>query len=188
MDGLIIVASVSLVELAARRREAEKTPSAPATTATASAAPASVQQPPEPGDAGPAHPRPALEGQSIDADTPRLDVVREPNQRPATDRSSGDTRLNHAPDSALHGDDLPDVGDDADEDVDLAADLVPLLPAARVARDELIREGLTVSRDALARRLRSNGHSIRNSAVSELLAALRQETRSVNGSRPTAQL
>ncbi|GIJ39735.1 DUF2637 domain-containing protein [Micromonospora andamanensis] len=181
VDGLIIVASVSLVELAARRREAEKTPSAPATTATAPAAPASVQQPPEPGDAGPAHPRPALERQSTDADTPRRDVVRAPNQRPAADHSSGDTRVKDAPDSALHGDDLPDVEDDADEDVELTADLVPLLPAARAARDELIREGHTVSRDALARRLRHNGHSIRNSGVSELLTALRQGTRSADG-------
>lgn len=70
----------------------------------------------------------------------------------------------------------------------LAPDLVPLLPAARAARDELTSEGRTVSRDALARRLRRNGHSIRNSGVSELLAALRQEARSVNGSRPTTSV
>lgn len=73
-------------------------------------------------------------------------------------------------------------------DVYLAPDLVPLLPAARAARDELTREGHTVSRDALARRLRQNGHSIRNSAVSQLLATLRQETQPVNGTRPTASV
>jgi hypothetical protein len=61
--------------------------------------------------------------------------------------------------------------------MELAADLVPLLPAARAARAELIGENRTVSRDALARRLRRNGHSIRNSGVSELLAAMRREAR-----------
>jgi hypothetical protein len=60
------------------------------------------------------------------------------------------------------------------------------LPAARAARDELVNEGRTVSRDALARRMRRKGHSIRNNRGSELLAALRQEAPSVNGRRPTA--
>ncbi|TCB91640.1 DUF2637 domain-containing protein [Micromonospora zingiberis] len=188
VDGLIIVASVSLVELAARRREAEKTPATPATASTAPAAPASVEQPANPGDAGPARPIPTPERQSADADTPHLEVVLNPDHRPTADPSAEGTRLHHDPDSALHEDDVPDVEDDTNEDVDLAADLVPLLPAARTARDQLVRDGHTVSRDALARRLRHNGHSIRNSGVSELLTALRQETRSVNGSRPTAHL
>ena len=78
----------------------------------------------------------------------------------------------------------PTPGDDAD----LAPDLVPLLPAARTARDELTREGRTVSRDALARRMRRNGHTIRNNRVSELLAALRQEAPPVNGHRPPASV
>ncbi|WP_173071395.1 hypothetical protein [Phytohabitans houttuyneae] len=82
-------------------------------------------------------------------------------------------------------DEYDDVGHEPDQGAELDADLVPLLPAARAARDELAREGHTVSRDALAHRLRRNGHSIRNNRVSELLAALRQETRSANGSRPT---
>lgn len=82
-------------------------------------------------------------------------------------------------------DEYDDVGHARDQGGELATDLVPLLPAARAARDELAREGHTVSRDALAHRLRRNGHSIRNNRVSELLAALRQEARSANGSRPT---
>jgi hypothetical protein len=63
--------------------------------------------------------------------------------------------------------------------------LAPLLPAARTARDDLIHEGRTVSRDALAQRLRRNGHAIRNNRVSELLNALRREELPVNGARPT---
>jgi hypothetical protein len=86
------------------------------------------------------------------------------------------------------GEEFDDVGHEPGQGGVLAADLVPLLPAARAARDELTREGHTVSRDALAHRLRRNGHSIRNNRVSELLAALRQEARSANGSRPTTSV
>jgi hypothetical protein len=43
-----------------------------------------------------------------------------------------------------------------------------------------------VSRDAVARRLRRNGHSIRNNRVSELLTVLRQETPTIKVSRPKA--
>ena len=79
-----------------------------------------------------------------------------------------------------------DAGDefDADDGVNLAPDLIPLLPAARTARDELIREGRTVSRDALAQRLRRNGAAIRNNRVSELLNALRREEATPDGTRP----
>jgi hypothetical protein len=73
---------------------------------------------------------------------------------------------------------------DAYDSVDLAPDLVPLLPAARTARDELRGEGRTVSRDALAHRLRRNGTAIRNNRVSELLNALRREEGDLNGARP----
>ncbi|MFC7527548.1 hypothetical protein [Actinoplanes sp. GCM10030250] len=73
---------------------------------------------------------------------------------------------------------------DADGDADLAPDLLPLLPAARAARDELLREGRTVSRDALAHRLRHHGTAIRNNRVSELLNTLRREENALNGERP----
>ena len=113
-------------------------------------------------------------------------------------------RRDEDPDSAADPDDYSSAGDDNDDEVDtdddayddlgpepdqsaeLAPDLVPLLPAARAAHDELVDEGRPVSRDALARRMRRNGHPIRNNRVSELLAALRQQAPSVNGSRPKA--
>jgi hypothetical protein len=79
---------------------------------------------------------------------------------------------------------LDDEEFNADDTVDLAPDLVPLLPAARAARDELLAEGRTVSRDALAHRLRHNGTAIRNNRVSELLNALRREETTLNGAQP----
>ncbi|GAA4472977.1 hypothetical protein GCM10023170_093480 [Phytohabitans houttuyneae] len=88
-------------------------------------------------------------------------------------------------DDTTPDDEYDDVRHERDQGAELAADLVPLLPAARAARDELVQEGHTVSRDALAHRLRRNGHSIRNNRVSELLAALRQEAPSADASRPT---
>lgn len=79
-------------------------------------------------------------------------------------------------------DDDVDDGEEIDaDDGDLAPDLAPLLPAARAARDDLVREGRTVSRDALAHRLRRDGHAIRNNRVSELLNALRREEETRNG-------
>ncbi|MET8278493.1 DUF2637 domain-containing protein [Micromonospora sp. NPDC005174] len=189
VDGLIIVASVSLVELAARRRELERPPH-PATTeaphtprptahsatapakpmsSTSGAVPAVPSFPPE---------RPPVD---IDADTSHPDEIPHAAAHPAGGSRPDDGGGDHDPDNDPHDDD-PDEADEVDRD--LAPDLVPLLPAARAARAELTREGQTVSRDALARRLRRNGHSIRNSGVSALLAALRREERPINGFRP----
>ncbi|MGS2616388.1 DUF2637 domain-containing protein [Micromonospora sp. LZ34] len=50
-----------------------------------------------------------------------------------------------------------------------------LLTAARQARTRLVSEGRPLTRDTLADQLRLNGHAVRNSRVSELLAHLRQE-------------
>ncbi len=50
-----------------------------------------------------------------------------------------------------------------------------LLPAARAARDELHQDGLPLTRDALAARLRQQGHPIRNASVTPLLRHLRHE-------------
>ncbi|MFI9640870.1 DUF2637 domain-containing protein [Micromonospora sp. NPDC051925] len=196
VDGLIIVASVSLVELAARRREAERQPhavlaEAPAAPVPAEPAAAAPVEPPPgtsefpPPDRKPLPERPPIDV-DVDVDNLRLDEAPDTAERPKHDHDSDANETGNDLDTESHDDDSSDDTDDAD--VDLAPDLVPLLPAARAARDELIREGQTVSRDALARRIRQNGHSIRNSAVSELLATLRQETRSVNGSRPTASV
>ncbi|GLY98825.1 DUF2637 domain-containing protein [Actinoplanes sp. NBRC 103695] len=226
VDGLIIVASVSLVELAGRRDMSTPrlpapvpvsavpvpTPAAPnpapavpvLTPADPAAAPAPVgaarvapvDQPLDAGETAPAVADHPPEHEPIDVEL-RLDAVpdAEPDDHdpddpddPTDDDSPDDLEVDHDDDTGL-SEDRPDGHDGTDEvDADLAPDLVPLLPAARAARDELIGENRAVSRDALARRLRRNGHSIRNSGVSELLAALRQETRSVNGSRPTASV
>ena len=216
VDGLIVVASVSLVELAGRRRDTApglvqpETHTAPAVTP---AAPAGTL--PEPtmagGDAAPAEAVPQWSGL-----VPGLlgEASSEPElvPHPVSDR----VEATHADANAGPGrdgfedyldtdeddtddtdeddidtdDDTDDTGTDDDEPeegAELAADLVPLLPAARAARDELIGEGRTVSRDALARRMRRHGHSIRNNRMSELLAALRhEEAPSANGRRPTA--
>jgi hypothetical protein len=51
-----------------------------------------------------------------------------------------------------------------------------LLPAARAARDGLLRDGRPVTRDALAAWLRANGHPVRNARLTPLLHALRNET------------
>ncbi|MEU1813495.1 DUF2637 domain-containing protein [Micromonospora aurantiaca (nom. illeg.)] len=194
VDGLIIVASVSLVELAARRREAEHPPRVVA-----------AQTPPAPSPGQPVESTPVetMPGISDTRPTGRSPL----SEPPSLDAGADGSAHGGPPDAAGHRDDdqeadgsetgadldaEPDDDDPSDEtddmDVDLAPDLVPLLPAALAARDELTREGHTVSRDALARRLRQNGHSIRNSAVSQLLATLRQETQPVNGTRPTASV
>jgi hypothetical protein len=200
VDGLIVVASVSLVELAGRRREAMPdtvSGEAPAAPARSRAAPAAVVPQREP--AGPAELVPVGGGVLPDA-SPQPPAASEPNEAPLPARDS-DHRGDSAPvpDPGLGDDDdtdpEPDPEDDADDygldsdpdgnaGEDLAADLVPLLPAACAARDELVHEGRTVSRDALARRMRRNGHSIRNNRVSELLAALRHEAPSVNAAVP----
>ncbi|WP_435209080.1 DUF2637 domain-containing protein [Micromonospora sp. bgisy143] len=194
VDGLIIVASVSLVELSARRRKAEhqphavlaEVPAAPSSAERAAAAP--VQPTPDTNEIPPPDRRPPPERPPVDLDVDRLrpDEAPDAAEHPDGDHESDANETGHDLGTESHDDDSSDDTDDAH--VDLAPDLVPVLPAARAARDELIREGQTVSRDALARRIRQNGHSIRNSAVSELLATLRQETRSVSGSRPTASL
>jgi hypothetical protein len=81
---------------------------------------------------------------------------------------------------------LPD--EPGQERADLAAALVPLMPAARAARDQLLHEGAALSRDALATRLRRNGTPLRNTRVSELLAAVKAESEPVNGHRPKASV
>ncbi|HET9895547.1 MAG TPA: hypothetical protein VFQ44_11525 [Streptosporangiaceae bacterium] len=50
-----------------------------------------------------------------------------------------------------------------------------LLPAARAARDELGRDGLPLTRDALAVRFRQHGHPLRNDSLTPLLHQLRHE-------------
>jgi hypothetical protein len=195
VDGLIIVASVSLVELAGRRREALPDPApdpvsveAPAAPVRHPVAPTTVAAPPEPARVTELVPA----GGVLPDESPQPSGGSAPSEAPLPGSDSAHRR---APAAGLH----PGLGDDVDTDLEhrdgaddrlradtggLAADLALLLPAARAARDELIREGRVVSRDALARRMRRNGHSIRNNRVSELLAELRQRAPSVDDSRP----
>lgn len=196
VDGLVVVASVSLVELAGRRRETEPHPApVQAPAAAAGAASAAVA---EEGHA-------AATAGSVEADGRTSTTAPKPSTTPSRGEKprtgdwlrpsdpipghSASLSADHdfEPD-ADHLDDYPNNESDAGQGSDFAADLVPLLPAARAARDELVREGRTVSRDALASRLRRNGHTIRNNRVSELLAALRDETQWANGRRPTAPM
>jgi hypothetical protein len=163
VDGLIVVASVSLVELAGRKRDTTPNLASPKahtalalTPITPAAMPAESSMDPE---ARPIGER--IEDTHAEAD---------PGREGCEDHFDSDT------DAEL------------DESAELAADLMPLLPVARTARDELVDEGQTVTRDALAQRMRHNGHSIRNNRVSELLAALRQEALSMNGHRPTTTM
>ncbi|MFI1989730.1 hypothetical protein [Actinoplanes sp. NPDC020271] len=84
-------------------------------------------------------------------------------------------------------DDEEEEGADEDEpdgNAELSDDLVPLLPAARAARDQLVAAERSVSRDALAQQMRGNGHAIRNNRVSELLNALRREAETSRDDRP----
>jgi hypothetical protein len=154
VDGLIVVASVSLVELAGRLRDT------PSGSVGASSAESHAQPPPGNTENPAAYVEPASSRQEHLSTT--ISLAREESE--------------------------PIEGDDDLDGVNLAPDLGPLLPAARAARDELISEGCTVSRDALAARLRRNGHAVRNNRVSELLKALKPETRPMNGARPTASV
>lgn len=207
VDGLIVVASVSLVELAGRRRDTGPglvrpethtgpagIPVAPAGTLPETTVAAPAEPVPQwsglvPGVLGEASSEPELVPGPVSdrVEATHADADAGPGRDGFEDYLDTDED-----DSDDTDEDDTDTDDDSDDDepeegAELAADLVPLLPAARAARDELIGEGRTVSRDALARRMRRHGHSIRNNRMSELLAALRhEEAPSANGRRPTA--
>lgn len=137
--------------------------------------------------------RPMTDGDTNRSDPAEASEPEQPHQpaaAPASDAANPYSEAQPVPklDSHDHdhdhdgGDYGPDDGEEIDtDDGGLAPDLAPLLPAARVARDDLVREGRTVSRDALAHRLRRDGHAIRNNRVSELLNALRREEATRNG-------
>jgi hypothetical protein len=185
VDGLIVVASVSLVELAGRRLgESPRVAPAVETPAGSVPVPVPLTTPPVTATSGAGQPEAEPSDRPTAASGPDQTDIDLRNDPP----SRGDPAPEDQPEPAPEQQDDDEGVDDQDGDedgVDLAADLVPLLPAARTARDELIGEGRTVSRDALAHRLRRNGHAIRNNRVSELLNALRREELPVNGARPT---
>jgi hypothetical protein len=69
----------------------------------------------------------------------------------------------------------PDPSAPASPVSEIASDIAFLLPAARAARTELHLNGQSLTRDALAARLRQHGHPIRNDRITPLLRQLRQE-------------
>ncbi len=155
VDGLVVVASVSLVELAGRVRAAlDQSLAASAAEPLKAQAAVDSAEPafdPPPMDGAPNHdghhPTPPL------TPTQPFTPMPAPRVEPAS----------------------------ADADPDLVA----LLPAARAARDELRRQGRSLTRDSLAAQLRRDGHTIRTSRVSELLTLLKNDTpAAMNGRRP----
>ncbi|MEV8515891.1 hypothetical protein [Dactylosporangium sp. NPDC051484] len=186
VDGLIIVLSVSLFDVASQLRERLDTaPETITAAAPVSTPPAEVEHETAIVPAGPAV-TPAIPiAASLD------DRIEPGNIEPDGDSEHAvarhDENMDEDADEGGDGEADPRPGTEPDGNgTDLAADLVPLLPAARAARDELLHEGSTVSRDALAARLRRNGTPIRNTRVSELLAALKAEHPAITGARQKA--
>lgn len=62
-----------------------------------------------------------------------------------------------------------------------------LLPAARAVRDELVRDGQALTRDTLAVRLRQQGYQVRNSRLTLVLRALRDDPASHPAPAPGSQ-
>jgi Protein of unknown function (DUF2637) len=188
VDGLIVVASVSLVELAGHIRSARDI-----SAVTHGANPPTRHEPPHPGSEavtaeglarhmrgdGQGHvvppatapPLPTTAPPTVEAPLPAM-VSAPPSplapttphvQAPATDRGDGPA---------------------GDRDDDTNPELAALLPAARAARDALRRDGRSLTRDSLAAQLRRDGHTIRTSRVSTLVNLLRTEaSASGNGKR-----
>jgi hypothetical protein len=64
-------------------------------------------------------------------------------------------------------------------------DVSPLMTAARAARATLVHDGRTLTREALARQLRTDGHAASNARVSALLKALAAESLAAEDARTT---
>ncbi|GIJ49774.1 hypothetical protein Val02_66600 [Virgisporangium aliadipatigenens] len=185
-DGLIIVASVSLVELAARLRDTTTPTAHPTNEPTAPAPPPHTVPEPAaaPHDArngGHRRPEPAA-ATGATAARPRAEQ-RNRDERPVDHLASA-----HPPADGHHRSDThngphrsSEVGRPTVPAGSAPADgLDSLFAAARTARDQLLREGHPLSRDALAKEMRRNGHAVRNNRASELLALLRKEAAAAN--------
>ncbi len=170
VDGLIVVGSVSLVELAGRVRAAlDEQAALGAQTATPAAAVIQLDAPPVAEAAEPA---------GLASDKP---LTNHPDNHNGH-RQPGPPLTRLAPLSAP-----PVEPASPPTPLDADADLVALLPAARAARDDLVRQGRSLTRDSLARQLRRDGHTIRTSRVSELLTLLKNDTPAgANGRRPAS--
>ncbi|GAA1025825.1 hypothetical protein GCM10009557_01280 [Virgisporangium ochraceum] len=166
VDGLIVVASVSLVELAGRIRDADAQPQPESIIAMVGLGSAAttftpIEKPPG------AEPFQTPRNQTRSSNLPEagqfgetgVGIVESPiNSTPVT--SGSETRP-----AQTNGNDNPAV----------AADFVLLLPAARTAHETLRRQGRSLSRDALAMQLRADGYTIATGKVSALLNLLRTD-------------
>jgi Protein of unknown function (DUF2637) len=203
VDGLIVVASVSLVELAGRIRAVRDHPAVPhradpptqdepahqavdATPAEALATRARsnghASGATRPFGTPPAEPPPITTAAPLPPGTAPVPV--EPTGSCTIGPPSSPVAT--APAAELPTEPPADYDDDPDEDRDDGIDpeLAALLPAARTARDALQRAGRGLTRDSLAAQLRRDGHTIRTSRVSALLNLLRNdEPATVNGRR-----
>ncbi|MEU0557472.1 DUF2637 domain-containing protein [Dactylosporangium sp. NPDC006015] len=182
VDGLIVVLSVSLFDVANQIRERLDAASPQEVAAAADATDHALESAHDPTS-------PATAQFAIAFETPS--EATPDDEEASAHRCNERNRYDRSQRSGPHRDDEErrDGGVSMqDRNADPAPDLALLLPAARAARNELVDEGATVSRDALARRLRRNGTSIRNDRVSELLAALKAETGPVDEPRPKASM
>lgn len=71
---------------------------------------------------------------------------------------------------------VPDRRDDEAATGDGGPEVAALVPAARTAAHALAAEGTPLSRKALARQLRADGHQLSNATASALVRVLRAET------------
>ncbi len=181
VDGLIVVASICLVELTARITDVER----PDLADRPAPAPAIHEGAEDERRNG--HAQEALgTGPAVRRVTPAEptdDLAHDLHDVTGSQHDQGD----ETDKEANEADGSPRPSEPAAERVHLAPDLVPLLPAARAAREELISAGKVVGRDALATQLRRNGVPIRNTRAAELLAALKAEAET-NGHRPKASV
>lgn len=108
------------------------------------------------------------------ADHPEREEPDSPHEPDGPAGAHGDDGAGRMGAEPVPGDDGPSVGTGQACRGEVSAgpdmeDVMALLPAARAARDALVADGVSVSRQALARQLRSDGHRVSNAKASILL-------------------
>jgi hypothetical protein len=177
VDGLIVVASISLMELSNRIRDTRQAATPTHSVATLEPRTAEEHRPPTAPARLPDAGEPVTEEPDEGQPTPTEATAGDPPD----DEPTADTDSHHQDDEHTENDldDLPNT-------LDVPAELAPLLPAARAARDALTEAGRSVSRDALAAQMRRDGHPVRNNRASELLNVLKQESVRANSRQPAS--
>lgn len=181
VDGLIVVASVSLVELAGRVRTARAEHHPETTTAPATGRGSAV--------AARASTNSRLSGGPgmVPGDRVPENDMPEGRQTDSIPTTMAETQMHPTPTNLPQSDPLSDPANGRDKTA-VGADIVMLLPAARAAQETLRRQGRSLSRDALAAQLRADGHTIATGKVSALLSLLRMDASAdrANGTHPAA--